>query len=327
MRILILSTILGLLSIGAVHAQSSTGVFPVLGTNLSPGELDAIGAVIAMSYASQSGTGVATPAQTGAALEQYPSTVDAARSLGLGQYIEIYAVRLNSRITLQATLYDRNGGRLYQVKTTATSMDDMEPVADRIAAGLIRRTPLAETRTRTNVIGNETRAPNRMFVEKVFGIRTGVVFPFARHLETTPSLTLEFNARLEGDASYFLEFGAGFMLPSSSNDNSGIGGLVTTLGASYYLGDGNVAPYIGGGVSPRIIAGAYEGVALTVHGQLGLMLMRSSSTRLYIEVGVDQNVIGLEPQSYEYYDATQPLDNDPDKQWPTEFNIHAGIGW
>jgi hypothetical protein len=334
MRFLILSTILGVLGVAPAHAQSLTGVFPVQGTNLAPGEMDAIGTVIAVSYASQSGTRVLSPAQTTAALEEHPSTLEAARSLGLGQYIEIQAVRLGVRITVQASLYDKNGGLLYQVKTTATSMDDMEPVADRIAAGLIRRTPLDQTRTRTNVIGNETHAPNRLFAEKVFGVRTGVVFPFARHLDTNASLTLEFDGRLESDAPYFLEFAAGFMLPSTSSDsNDGIGGLTTMLGASYYLGDGNVAPYIGGG-SPRIMLGSYEGVALTAHAQFGIMLMRWSSSRLYMELGIDQHVIGLRPEGYgdDSFDssngvATGSDPDDPDKVWPTEFSVHAGIGW
>lgn len=331
MRALLVSVLLvSFGAVGTVRAQGPAGVFPVQGTNLAPGDAEAIGTLIAVSYASHSGTRVLAPAETGPALQQHGSTVVAARQLGIRQYIEVQAIGLDSRVAIHAALYDSNGGQLYQVRLTATSMDDMEPVADRIAAGLYRRTPLDFTRNRRNVTGVETRAPNRLFSEKVFGVRTGVLFPVAKHLDTRAALSLEFDARLDAE-TYFLEFAVGFILPSNSSDGEdGIGGMSFMLGGNYYLSDGDVAPYLGGGVSPRIMAGGFEGVGLTGRAQLGLMLMRWSSSRLYGELGVDQHVIGLTESGLDYgFDAQtgMTVTRARDEVWPTEFSLRVGIGW
>lgn len=330
MRALIMSAVFVLAFGGTVRAQGPAGVFPVYGTNLGPGETDAVGTLIAVSYASQTGTRVLPPAQTGPALQEHGSTVAAARQLGLAQYIEVQAIRLGLRIALHASLYDRNGGLLYQVKLTANSMDDLEPVSDRIAASLHRRTEHEYTRTRRNVTGVETKAPNRLFSEKVFGMRTGVSLPLANHLDTRASLSFEFDARLDAE-DYFLEFAVGFIVPSDTGtEDGGIGGMTFMIGGNYYLGDGDVAPYLGGGVSPRIMAGGFEGVGLAARAQLGLMLMRWSSSRLYAELGVDQHVIGLTESSSDWVADPQTgvsMLRERDQVWPTELSLRVGIGW
>jgi hypothetical protein len=210
------------------------------------------------------------------------------------------------------------------------SMDDMEVVADRLVRSLIRRTPLEYTREIDNVTGKEARAPNRIFIEKVFGIRTAVVVPVAPDLETSAALLLQFDGRLEG-SSYFLEFGAGLMLPSDFDSDDGLGGVLAQLGANYYLTQTNVSPYIGGGLSPRLTFGDFSGAGLTANGQFGLMFMRHASSRLYVEVRVDQNLLPLSRDTYDddyyYMPGAMPPEDDDDAVWPTEFSLALGIGW
>jgi hypothetical protein len=312
-------------------AQEVVGVFPVAGTNLSEGESAAIGALIAVSYFDQSGARVLDPAQTGPVLAQQPSEPDAARQLGLTQYIHVQAVRLGQRITLHASLHNVHGSRLYDVKTTAMSIDDMEPVSERIAGSLYRRTPLEHTRELDNITGKEAHRPNRMFSEKVFGMRTGMVLPFGADVEADAALFAEFDGRLEAE-SYFLEFAAGLMLPSqfdNDSDYDGVGGLIGLVGGAYYLTHSNVAPYLGAGLSPRLMFGAYSGAALTLNGRIGVMFMRMSSSRIYLEVGIDQHVLPLSPDFYaESYDPeTGTYTSDNDDVWPTELSFAAGVGW
>jgi hypothetical protein len=312
-------------------AQEVVGIFPVQGTNLSEGETAAIGALIAVSYSAESDARVLDPTQTGPYLAQQYSPRDAARQLGLTQYVEVRAVRLEQRITLHAVLRNVHGSELYQVKTTAMSLDDMEPVAERIARSLHKRTPLEETRDLDNITGKEARAPNRVFAEKVFGIRTGMALPVGKDVDADAALFLEFDGRLEGK-SYFIEFGAGFMLPSQMDDSDeGIGGLISLIGGSFYLSETNVAPYLGAGLSPRIMLGAFSGAALTANGHIGLMFMRMSSSRIYAEIGVDQHLIPLAPDYYddEYYDPDTGTYRsiDSDEVWPTELSVAVGVGW
>lgn len=317
----------------ATALAEGVGVLPVRGTNLTEGEVAAIGAVIATSYGAKTGARVLDPSDTGPALAQAGSGPDAALQLGLSEYIEVRAVRLETRITLEATLNNVHGSALYTTRATLVSLDDLEVVADRISASLHRRTPIENTQNLDNVIGKETRVPNRTFSEKVIGFRLGGMAPVGNNVDVGGVMQLQFDARLEG-TSYFLEIAGGFMLPSKFEGNDAfLAGLVGQLGASYYLGNASVAPYVGGGLSPRIMLGDYNGVGLTAYGRLGLMFMRQSSSRIYAEIGVDQNLLGLSRGDYGYetYDPAtgQYVTVDPDDAsvWPTELSIAVGIGW
>lgn len=330
LRQLVLGLVFVAMTATSALAQEVVGVFPVQGTNLSAGEAAAIGALIAVSYSAESDARVLDPAQIEPVLAQQRSERDTAQQLGLTQYIEVRAVRLDQRITLHATLNNAHGSPLYQVKTTAMSLDDMEPVAERMASALHRRTPIENTRDLDNVTAKEARAPNRLFAEKVFGIRTGMALPFGKHVDADPALFAQFDGRLEG-RSYFLEFAGGLMLPSQfGGDDEGIGGLVGLIGGAYYLSHTEVAPYLGMGLSPRIMFGAYSGAALTANGRLGLMFMRMSSSRIYIEAGVDQHLLPLSPDLFDdRYDpiTDRYVDPDEDDVWPTEASVAVGIGW
>lgn len=330
MRTVVLALILcGTATSSAFAAH--VGVFPVRGTNVTEGEAAAIGALIAASYSAASREPVLGPAHTAPALAQAGSAPDAAQQLGLTEYVQVDAIRLDQRILVQATLYNVHGSPLYSTKTTAMSMDDMEVVSDRLTRSLIRRTPLEYTRELDNVTGKEARAPNRIFVEKVFGLRTAVVVPVASDLETTAGLMLQFDGRLEG-SSYFLEFGAGIALPSDFDSDDGFGGVLAQIGASYYLTSTNVSPYVGGGFSPRLMFGDFTGAGLTANGQFGVMFMRQASSRLYVELRVDQNLLPLSRDTYDYddydYSTNMPRPEDEDDAvWPTEFSLAVGIGW
>jgi hypothetical protein len=312
----------------ASSVRADAAVLPVLGTNLSDGEVAAIGSLIASAYAFQTGKPVLPPAEVGPVLETAGSERAAIAQLGVAEYVRVEAVRLNTRIALVVSLRNRHGSSLFELRTTATSLDDMEVVSERIAASLARRTPLQHTRTIGTVIGREAQAPNRLFLEKIFGARVAGTYILARHLEKRAALSLMFDGRLE-TADYFLEFGAGFLISSPSNqDSASLGALLMQLGGSYYLGHGSVSPYVGIGVSPRIAFGDYEGIGFTANGQLGVMFLREASTRFYLELRVDQNLMPLEPRfnDYTYVDGVPVIDHRG-KVLPTELSVAAGIGW
>ena len=328
MRLLVTALVLVAVSGTPAFAQS-VGVFPVHGTNLTQGEAEAIGSLIASAYARKSGMNVLDPEETGPAMAQQASTPDAAKQLGLTEYIEIRAVRLETRITLDATLKNAHGSTLYATNSTLTSLDDLEVVADRVADSLYRRTPIENTQTIHNVIGKEMRKPNRTFSEKVIGVRIAGVLPAGDRAQANGALGLEFDVKLEG-TSYFLEVAGGFIMPADIHDrgDSEVGGLIGLLGASYYLTDTSVSPYVGGGLSPRIMFGAYNGAGLAVNAHFGLMFMRQSSSRIYAELGLDQHLLGLSTSLTEYYDSSLgTYVTSTDRVWPTELSLAVGIGW
>jgi hypothetical protein len=324
MRSLGLALVLTLWAAASARAADSA-VFPVQGTNLSDGELAAIGALFTSAYAAQSHALVLGPIDVLPVLQRTASETDSARELGLHEYIHIEAVRLESRIALHASLRNRYGSELFQVRTTAMSLDDVEVVSERMAGALFRRTPLEYTRDVYNVTGKEARANNHLFLEKIFGARFGMTVLVARHLQAETALVAQFDARLE-QPDYFLELGLGFLVASERDRNNSLGGLIAQLGASYYLTHGSVAPYIGAGISPRIYMSDYEGPGLAIDGQLGVMFMRESSTRLYAELQVAQNLISVKDNAYDSFASNgSPAHLQP--VLPTEFTLAVGVGF
>lgn len=272
--------VLTLLAAAPVRAQYA-GVFPVQGTNLSASESAAIGALISSAYAQQARMSVLTPSELAQVLEQAGTETRAAELAGLYEYVHVEAVRLDTRIVLYAELRDTFGRSLYVARDTAFSLDDMEAVAQRIAAALAARPGPYGLRP-------PPRPGPRS--EKLFGVRLALVMPQARRLETQASLLGQFDVRLER-RHFFLELAAGFWLPSETNARQGLGGFVGHLGGSLYLAQGSVSPYIGLGLSPRLFAGEYRGAGLAVNAHIGVMFMREASTRLYAELRVDQNLL------------------------------------
>jgi hypothetical protein len=326
-RFAIMMGFLTLWAAGSAHA-AEVGVFPVVGTNLSDGESAAIGQLIASAYALQSHAPVFSPQDLAASFARTQSERDSARELGLQAFIHIEAIRLTTRISLYARLANIHGSTLYEVRDTAVSLDDMDVVSERIAATLYRRTPIEYTRTIDNVTGREARKTNRLFVEKIFGARFGVLMPFAKHLENQASLLAQFDARLE-QRDYFLEMALGFWLPSRTNSREGLGGLVMQLGGSYYLTHTSVSPYLGIGVSPRYFTGEYEGAGLSVNGHVGVMFLREASTRLYAELRLDQNLIKVRHSADQYYVGTPATAASvpATDMLPTELTLAIGVGF
>jgi hypothetical protein len=320
---------------------ASTAVFPVNGTNLQPGEMDVIGVMIADAYAKHSRQSVLGPAATQKAAEASNGNLpSAARTLGVSQYLQIKALRLTTKTSIHVVLYNADGSRVHQVSATATTLDDMEPVSDRIARSLINRTSLDETRNVDNVTLTESEGKNRTFVEKVMGVKTSVLWPvdFAHYYD--PSVSLQFDGRLEAK-HYFLEFGVGFLLPPNFDDSKNraeIGGLISEIGASYYLSSTSTSPYIGAGLLPRVFfldRGAYSyghrskvSANLALYAQAGLMFLRESSSRIYIDLRIGQNVIPLDfscddDGSY----GGECSDSLKGTYFPMELTLLAGIGW
>lgn len=315
---------------------AEVAVLPVTGTNLQPGERDAIGQVLADAYAPQASCSVMGPSEISRRLSatSQPASLtpaDLAQLLGVKEYIHTSAVRLGYSMTIRCSRHLADGTLVHQVKATAYTLDDMEQVAERIARALFERTSLEQTRTLNNITRRESRGRNRLFSEKVWGLKTETSFPVAVNQSIAPSMSIGFDGRLEGE-SYFIEFGVGFTVPTSfdDEDKDSIGGLYTEFGASYYLFNKNISPYIGLGISPRIYGGFDDGGArVGLWGQLGVMFFRMSSTRLYVDARVTQNVVPYKKEEYPDDYWSSPSSSEPEKKsiYPTEFSFAIGIGW
>ena len=306
-------------SLSSAAYAAQVAVLPVQGTNLQPGEIEAVGVMLANAYAVEAKVDVAGPVEVAGVrqtLDPAANVQALIAALGASEYVEATAVQLKSKLSLRAMLRSADGALVHTAEITAASLDDIEQAAERLARALVNRTTVAETRTITNVTKTEGKAPNRVFSEKVWGLKTGVVFAVAPGVEIEPMIPLAFDWRFEGE-SYFLEFGFGASFPVSVGDSEakGFGGVWAEFGGSYYLLNSSISPYVGGGVQPRIWGFSDDGgIRFAAFGQSGVMFMRESSTRFYGEFRVTQNVIPFEFEN-------------GDEHFPTEFGLNFGIGW
>jgi hypothetical protein len=333
----IAASLLVLLFPTAVWA-TEIAMVPVQCTNLTDGECAAVGAVFAGAFATASGAQVALVPDPAAAAAPAPyaapAAVPASAPPTAVERLTVSATRLTSRIALRAALNHIDGAPIHAVDMMATTLDDLPPAAERMSRALVNRTSVDQTMDLHNITKTEGRKVNRTTTEKVVGVKTALIVPFASGVDLDAMLAAQFDARFESDR-YFLEIGAGLVLPSDSQNHKGYGGLFAEFGASAYLGADGSPLYVGGGVSPRLFFSSAEGgVQAAIYGQVGLMFMRTSSTRLYLELRTSQNAIPIKIGGGTTYEPSTP--NNPNGSYqtttaksvyPTELALQMGIGW
>jgi hypothetical protein len=303
-------------------------IAPVAGTNLTPDEVAAITETVASAYRVAQREAVIPIPEARQALEQAGSLQEAAKKVGASEYVYATAIRLDQHIVLTATRYSASGAPLHSAKMTATGLDDIEPASDRLARALVAHQAPSKTVTLDNVTRTEAKRPNRTWSDKVTGFKAGFTYPIGWSEEISPMMNAGFALRVEG-ARHFLEFGVGLILPATpdSRDHLAYGGVYGEIGASFYLAQSSTSPYAGFGVMPRLMSSTITNLA--PYGQAGLMFFRESSTRLYLDLRVAQNLLPVGFDGGTSYDSsTDSYDSRPDlRLYPTELTLHVGIGW
>jgi hypothetical protein len=306
----------------ASAAAAPTAMFIPKAINLDPVQLEAFGAVCAMRYAAVSQSPVLTPAESQAAVGPNGSLTDAAKTLDVSELVELTLVNLSTqsargRLLISAVRRSAEGAELFRADITAASLDDAVPACERLALALTQRIAPRDALNRRNVTAAEAHLgrPNRVGSEKVIGVKTSFGIPVSGEGQLNPLASVAFDMRLEQER-YFIEFGAGILLSANLNgSSSSYGGINVEIGASYYLTDGDTAPYLGGGVQPRLVfSGSILGIA--PYAQLGVMFSRQASTRLYLDARVSQNLLPVTNNG----STGQGL-------YPTEIVGQLGIGW
>ena len=325
-------------------------VMPVQGVNLAEGQCEAIGVLFANALAREANAAVASPIETKQAVQQTKTSQAAATQLGAVEYVELRAIQLGAKVTLGGIRYAKDGRELFRAETSAASLDDMEVATARLAHALAWRQPIPGMMPpeMLNGAGEPTPmpspAPSSKGYPSALGLKMALIFPVASGKSISPMMSLQFDGRM-GTRDYFVEFGAGVALATeteASSDSIRINGVFAELGGSYYLSNGSIAPYVGGGVSPRIYVSsirspnpdgyAYDpytddsntGARCAVYGQIGVNFSRDSRSRIYSELRVSQNVIGFTNKAM---NSSGTMMVSMGSYYPTEFAWQVGIGW
>lgn len=323
---LVSGVVLGLALSTSAHAVLM--VAPVEGTNLAPSEEEAISQTLASAYRVAQQEAVIPLVQARRAMQETGGVREAAKKLGATEYVYATAVRLDARIVLTATRYSADGAALRSAKMTASGLDDVEPASERLAKALLVREPSGSTMTLDTVTETEATRPNRTWAAKLTGFKAGLTYPIGWGHEISPMMNAGFALRVEG-RRHFLEFGVGLILPANASDGNHrtYGGVYGDIGANFYLADTSTSPYVGFGVMPRLMS--REVTNLAPYAQGGLMFFRESSTRLYIDLRVAQNVLPVGFGGGRELDSASGdyISRPSQRLYPTELTLQVGIGW
>jgi hypothetical protein len=364
---------------------ADVAVFPVQGVNTDKSFCDAFGTLLAIQYGRVSGQNVIAPNKSAKAVGADSNLTAAAQSLGVSEYIEITAVGLylssheknnvvrdsaangnqiivvtrneesssksdqelldNSKTLVTATRYSTAGSPIYKVELTLLTYGDIEEATKRFATSLFNKISTEDSRAVDNITRREGMGNNKLFVDKLKGIKVCGVYPIGwdNSSSTISSIGgIGFDMRMEAE-KFFLEFGVGARIPSEMSDQAKpkYGGISFELGGSYYLYQNQIVGlYSGIGIIPGFnlanINSDGPEMNLAPYLQIGIMMPRMSSVRFYFDVRVAQHIMPVTTLNYtnygvSTYDAygnfisgdTQVKRTDH----PTEVGINVGIAW
>jgi hypothetical protein len=296
----------------------STAALPVKNVNFDAEPSALVGQWVAQHYASASGRKVLMPAVVRASAQD-GSDLEAAKGLGADEVLETSVVGVNKRggqaLLIEVSRKTVDGHVVHHEMMRAASLEEAYGVTQRLAVALWQKSSVEATRSRNNIVESETGVPRRLRSESLLGVRVALIQPVGAN-GFSPIGSVGFDGRLERER-YFLEFGAGILVPAAPNASmrSAYGGAYAELGAAYFVTEGDVALSVGGGVLTRALLSPQFSLNLAPYVQGGVTFSRDSSTRLYADVRIAQNVL---PMSFGYSAA---------EVFPTEVGLQVGIGF
>jgi hypothetical protein len=328
------------------HA-AEIAVMPVQGVNLSAGECDAIGVLFANALARDARVAVASPLQAKSLRAEGKVASAVAAQLGTAKYVELSALRLGKRVRLGGAIFDRDGTRIFQAETTAPDLDAVGTSVRLLAHALAYEQPIRAGMTYgVSPDGGEEPTgvaapaevpepaptpPDPNVARSSNGVKAGIVTMFASGKTFSPGVSFQFDSRF-GPSSYFLELGAGILLPV--DDQSSVTSIRVTsgfleLGANAYLWAGNSALYAGAGLMPaiwmsRLGIDDHTSATCSAHAQVGLTFNRTQRFKIYAEARLYQLLIAVsDPLS----DGLVHTDLLSESYRPMVLAFQFGVGW
>ncbi len=125
----------------------------------------------------------------------------------------------NNKTVVTAIRRDGSGNILHKAELTLVTYGDIEEASDRLATALFRKISVEEARNLENITRREGMGHNKLFVEKLTGVKVGGYYPVIRDGTMTGFATVGFDMRMESQ-KFFLEFGAGGRIPGAMIDES-----------------------------------------------------------------------------------------------------------
>ena len=179
--------------------------------------------------------------------------------LGAGQAVFARLSRLERKVVVTATLIETASGKvLFSDRTTAASLDDLDTLSTRVAQALARRVPIDSTITAHTVTDNEAREQNRRKAVFTTGLRLSGFVPITGYGDARFMYGGEWVNYYEvKDVAIEAAFG-GRVSDSDDETRGGATEWFVDLGGYYFLSQGDISPFVGGGVGLHGVAASWE---------------------------------------------------------------------
>lgn len=228
---------------------------------------------------------------------------------------------------------EASGAEIYRSQMTLLTYGDIEESSERIAKSLYNKIPVSETITPTSITRREGMGHNKLFQEKISGVKMSGIYP----IDATESdnmnamVTIGYNMKMESE-KFFVEFGVGAELPGGmfKNDTRKYGGNYFEIGVSGFPVRKNFLLYTGGGIKPFFNWTQEMEMGLAPYLNIGFISPRTYKARFYMAFVVAQNVIPVTTTVRKEIDSDY-LYSDYDyfdyESYPTEIGLQFGIGF
>ena len=327
--------------LAAEARAAEVAVMPVQGVNLSEGECEAFGVLFANAFARDARVVVASPLETKVSRGEGKTPAAIAAHLGATRYVELNALRLGQRVNIGGIVRAQDGAMLFRAETSAPSLDAMDFAISTLAHALAWRQPIPRGPSMDGYPASQESAyevpvvpealPDPTVPRGAYGAKVGGAMPMSSGKTFSPGVSIAFDGRY-GPRDYFLEFGAGLMIPV--NDQYGSSGIRVTsgfveLGGSYFLWAGSAALYVGGGISPAIWSveldtDSHTAATCGAYAQSGVTVTRDSRFKIFFEVRLTQLLLAVaNPVS----DGTTYGSTLSNTYRPMLLALQGGVGW
>jgi hypothetical protein len=208
---------------------------------------------------------------------------EAARAAGVPLAVTLHLARLGSTASVRLAAVGPDGAVRHTDELVAGTPEDLEPVLRRLAEGLAAGKPARTLAQIDTLTVREADAYAKYAATNVFGIRLGGATLLDRGLDGDAAKVAGGGIFWLYDARSYLAEIAFEVLDGDADDRL----TALTLGVYYPLSRGNVAPYVGGGLSYAWSSGpGDDGHGLALRATGGLLVGRLSNVQLRAELSL-----------------------------------------
>lgn len=187
---------------------------------------------------------------------QAPCAAEIAGEVGADAAVTLALSRLGSKIIVRYAVISPNGHVDMTDRTTALGLEDLDPVATRIATAVSEQLEFGKTVSVSTVTQSEATTPLRQSSWYSHGVTLGAIVPMGGSFGGQNYLTdVRFFSMYELRA--FAAGVEGDILWSPDGGGDGAGGFAVNLAGKYFLRpEQDMGPFIEGGVGVRFLTAA-----------------------------------------------------------------------